>query len=139
MDKMKGLSPIVATVILIAFAVAIGGLVAVWLTNFTDTTTGFTGQKGSQLTNCAGIGLKIESVTDGGIIYSNPGSNTITNITAFDMNGRNLTYNLSSLGPANVGNITWSRGANTSIFMKGLCQTNVPVEGACQSGQSCWK
>lgn len=135
---MKGLSPIVATVILIAFAVAIGGLVSIWLTGFSESTTGFTSSQGNKLTICAGIGLKIETVTDLMIVYSNPGSNTITNITAYDMNGRNLTYNLTSLAPAGVGNVSWSRGTNTSVLLKGICQSNIPVEGACKLGQSCW-
>ena len=51
---MKGLSPVVAVIILIAFAVAVGGLVSIWITGFAVSTTEFTSEQGEKLTECAG-------------------------------------------------------------------------------------
>lgn len=135
----KGLSPVVATVLLIAFAVAIAGLVAIWLTGFTTSTTEFTSEQGDKLTACAGARLKVDTVTSTGILYSNPSVRTITNITVYDMGGRSLTQNASSLQPGQVTNVTWARGSNTSVFMRGICEGAIVVEGECKDGQICWK
>ena len=136
---MKGLSPIVAIVILIAFAVAIGGLVSLWLTNFATETTEFTSEQGNKLTACAGVRLKVDSVTANGIIYSNPSVKTITNITVFDQNGGNLTFNASNLNAGQVTNITWAKAQNESVFLRGICEGSIVVEGSCKDGQVCWK
>lgn len=136
---MKGLSPVVATIILIAFAVSIGGLVAIWLTGFATDTTEFTSEQGDKLTACASARLKVEDVTTSSIIYSNPSTKTITNITVYDESGRNLTYNASDLVPSAVGNLTWTKGNNLSIFMRGVCEKTIVVEGRCEQGQSCWE
>ncbi len=136
---MKGLSPIVATIVLIAFAVAIGGLVSIWLTGFASSTTEFTSQRGDELTACAGARLQVDTVTSSGIIYSNPSSRTITNITVYDGAGRNMTYNASNLVPGAVANVTWARGTNSSISLRGICENTIVVEGACKTGQSCWE
>lgn len=136
---MKGLSPIVATIVLIAFAVAVGGLVALWLTNFATSTTEYTSEQGDKLTACAGSRLKFDTVTANSIIYSNPTVKTITNITVYDMNGRNLTFNASDMSPGQVMNITWTKGSNTSVFMRGVCEGAIVVEGQCKSGQICWE
>lgn len=136
---MKGLSPVVSTIILIAFAVAVGGLVAIWLTGFATSTTEFTSQRGEELTACANARLKVDLVTATNIIYSNPSSKTVTNITAYDGSGRNLTFNASNLVPAQATNLTWARGTNTSVLLKGICEGTVAVEGECKSGQSCWE
>jgi len=135
---MKGLSPIVATIVLIAFAVAVGGLVALWLTNFATSTTEYTSQQGDKLTACAGARLKFEDVGSSQIIYSNPTVKTITNITVYDMSGKNLTSNATNMSPGQVANITWDRAGNTSVFMRGVCENAIVVEGNCKTGQVCW-
>lgn len=136
---MKGLSPVVATIMLIAFAVAVGGLVSIWLTGFATSTTEFTSKRGDELTLCAGARLDVDSVTATGIVYSNPSSRAILNITVYDGNGRNLTFNASNLSPSQVTNLTWARGTNTSILLRGICENSVPVKGECKDGQGCWK
>lgn len=137
---MKGLSPVVATIILIAFAVAIGGLVSLWLSNFTTSTTEFTSEQGDKLTACAAVRIKFDRVTDFTVIYSNPSTKPITNVTIYDSSGRNITVigNIT-LQSGQVGNFTWARGANESIFMRGVCEDNIVVEGQCERGQVCWK
>jgi flagellin-like protein len=139
MGKMKGLSPIVATIVLIAFAVAVGGLVALWLTNFATSTTEYTSEQGDKLTACAGSRLKFDIVGPNLIVFSNPTTKLITNITIYDMNGRNLTFNAGNMLPGQVSNITWTRGSNTSVFMRGVCEGTIVVEGQCKVGQICWE
>lgn len=136
---MKGLSPVVATIVLIAFAVAVGGLVSIWLTGFATSTTEFTSQRGDELTACAGARLKVDSVTNGTVIYSNPSAKTITNITVYDERGVNITFNVSDLATGSVANISWTRGTNTTVFLRGVCEKSVVVEGECKKGQVCWE
>lgn len=136
---MKGISPVVATIVLIAFAVAVGGLVSIWLTGFATSTTEFTSQRGDELTACAGARLKVDSVTNGTVIYSNPSAKTITNITVYDERGVNITFNVSDLATGSVANISWTRGTNTTVFLRGVCEKSVVVEGECKKGQVCWE
>jgi hypothetical protein len=78
-------------------------------------------------------------VTSTNILYSNPSAKIISNITVFDGNGKNLTSVQTSLNPGQVGNVTWTRGSNTSIFMTGICEESVVVRGECEDGQECWE
>jgi flagellin-like protein len=136
---MKGISPIIATVLLISFAVGVAGIVSIWLTGFTGDTTEMTTERGNKITECTGVSLEVKSVTDSGILYLNPSIKTITNITVYDESGRNLTYNAPDLNAGQVSNVTWYRGSNASIFMAGLCEGLILVRGDCKQGLSCWK
>jgi flagellin-like protein len=49
---MKGISPLIATVLLIAFTVAVAGMVSIWITGFTKTTTTITQTQSLQRINC---------------------------------------------------------------------------------------
>ena len=59
---MKGISPIISIVIVVAFTVAIGSIVAVFGTSFFQTTTGTVAQQVEEFVDCQGINLQIESV-----------------------------------------------------------------------------
>lgn len=136
---MKGLSPVVASIIMIAFAVAVGGLVSIWLTGFATETTETTSDKGNRALECSGVILKVERVTDSQIVFSNPSSEPITDITVYDDVGRNLTFNVTDLNPGQFTNASWTRANNVTVFMRGLCEGEVIVEGSCEEGRVCWK
>ncbi len=59
---MKAVSPMIAVVLLIAFTVAVGGILSVWLTGLSATTTGVAGSATEKQTKCA-ISLRIPEVT----------------------------------------------------------------------------
>ena len=50
---MKGLSPLVATVLLIAFTVGVGGLISVWITGFTQTSSKIVSNEGEKQIICS--------------------------------------------------------------------------------------
>jgi len=50
---MKGINPLIATVLLIAFTVAIAGIVSIWATSFTSTSIKITENQSLQRLNCA--------------------------------------------------------------------------------------
>ncbi|MEM5854631.1 MAG: archaellin/type IV pilin N-terminal domain-containing protein, partial [Candidatus Aenigmatarchaeota archaeon] len=53
MMKSKAISPMIATILLVAFTVAVGGIISVWLTGFTRTQTASAG---------AGAGCAVNTV-----------------------------------------------------------------------------
>ena len=134
---LKGVSPLIATVLLIAAVIAIAGIISIWLTSFTRTTTSSVETTATNQTKCAGAYLKIDSVSSTLIYYSNPSSQTITNIILVYSNGTTMT-GVSSLAPGIAASMNLTRGGNTEITVKGLCLSSVPVEGKCTSSDSCW-
>lgn len=59
---MKGVSPLIAAVLLIAFTVAVGGIISTWITTLTTTTTGVTQAAGEKQIKCATAVLDIVEV-----------------------------------------------------------------------------
>ncbi|MBI2543335.1 MAG: hypothetical protein HYW24_04060 [Candidatus Aenigmarchaeota archaeon] len=59
---MKGISPLIATVLLIAFTVGIGGLISVWSSGFTQTTTGIVGKEGENAVICSNGALDVSDL-----------------------------------------------------------------------------
>ena len=76
MEK-KGLSPIIATVLLIAFAVALAAMIINWSNDF-------------QVTSCAGVTLRIESTS------GNPG---------FCYKGDEVQFSVRNEGPTKVDKV----------------------------------
>ena len=82
---MKGLSPLVATILLIAFVIGVAGILSVWLTTFTRTTTELVGEETSKTIICSYGGISLYSLK-----YSN----------GF------LTGNIENTRSISLGNIT---------------------------------
>jgi flagellin-like protein len=150
---MKGISPMIATVLLIAFTVAIGGLISVWITGMTNTQTAqVTNQSASQVKCTPSLIIDSVKVTTGTscitswcnvtISYSNPSQQTITGITALIPNlaSGNLTTTAitTSLGPGSTG-VAWDNVSSAPMFVKinGLC-SGLPVSATCDNTMACW-
>ncbi len=129
----------VAAILLIAFTVAVGGLISVWITSYATTTTSAVEASTVNATKCAGNYISVESVSNNTIIFINPNSNSITTINITTNNGNFITPNQTSLGSGWIGTASWSRGTNTSILITGLCLSSVLVTGNCDNSQTCWK
>jgi flagellin-like protein len=149
---MKGISPMIATVLLIAFTVAIGGLISVWITGMTNTQTAqVTNQSASQVKCTPSLIIdRVDSNTAGSgllnVTYSNPSQQTITNINVSLVTATGV--NNSAAGPAAIPNLA-SGGANftilgpastlpTMIKVSGLC-SGLPVSASCKPADSCWR
>jgi len=63
MTGKKGISAMIATVLLIAFTVAVGGILSIWLTSLTNTQTESTGTAAERQVLCARSVLGISEVT----------------------------------------------------------------------------
>ena len=73
----KGVSPLIATVLLISFAVALGSVVLNWSTNLG------TSQSGDA---CSGVSIKIRNIESLGVCYSGSGQDAYINFLV-DNNG----------------------------------------------------
>jgi len=58
----KGISPLIATVLLIAFTVAVAGIVSVWITSFTATSTQTVSSHSETELICAYAGVKMSDL-----------------------------------------------------------------------------
>ena len=148
MSDMKAISPMLATILLIAFTVAVGGILSVWMSSFTRTTTGSVENTSTDVTKCAGTYIDVVNVANGTIIIANRGSQTITSISCFAGNGSYIGPS-GSLSPgssnSSVGwhanqscwNCPYASGFGTVVSCSGKCLT-VGVTGSCKRGESCW-
>jgi flagellin-like protein len=57
--KRKGISPLIAAVLLIAFTMAVAAILTAWVTTFTQETTSEVGESGSEQIACSFAGLSI--------------------------------------------------------------------------------
>ena len=93
---MKAISPMIAVVLLIAFTVAVGGLLSVWFTTITTSQTSTVQASGESLGKCAQNSLDIESVK-----YPSSLSPRIVNVTVASVGTqsvKNLTITVVSSG-----------------------------------------
>ncbi|MEM5766043.1 MAG: archaellin/type IV pilin N-terminal domain-containing protein [Candidatus Aenigmatarchaeota archaeon] len=132
----KAVSPMIATILLIAFTVAVGGIISVWLTTYTRTTGASVSTATEDQIKCSGTYPYIYSVTGTAIFVTNPGSENITNITCLAGDGSNLG-SVSDLTPGALASKLWTRGSNTSVICTGKCRS-IGVSGECRTGQTCW-
>jgi flagellin-like protein len=60
---MKGISPFISTILLIAITVAVAGMIGLWITTLTHTQTGIVGNKTEEDIDCRYAGIKIDDST----------------------------------------------------------------------------
>ncbi len=89
----KGVSPLIAAVLLIAFTMAVAAILTAWLTSFTTQKTKYVGNKSSQVIACSYAGIAIyDAVWDSTnnqmlISIANTGAIDLSNVTAYVYNG----------------------------------------------------
>ncbi len=153
---MKAISPMVATVLLIAFTIGVGGLVSIFVTGLTTTQTGIASNQSESTARCAGAWLNLYRVTNTTVFYQNPTNQNITRLVIMTSDGSQIPLSLTDQllipgesNSTNIGNSSgtaWglkpglgSAAGNTSVTIRGLCQSIVTVEGVCKQGQGCWQ
>ena len=151
----KGISPLIATVLLIAFTIAIGGVLLIWFSSLTNTQTQTVGTSSEKLADCAASAITIREAR----YNSTPGSaaSTFVNVTislvAGTQNIANLTVFVTGKGITNstADNSTITPGSTITIranvssnaippeFVRasGICQSTVPIIAECKTGQAC--
>ena len=151
---MKGISPLIAAVLLIAFTVAVGGIISLWLTSFSKTTTSAVQTSTEKQVKCASTVLEITSVSTSGnrIVVTNlgPQNVTLTSIVLSDGTVSNFqiseelsagsSYSINTTNSSIISpTINFTQHVGLSwVKVKGLCLGEVPIEGTCNSDESCW-
>ena len=151
----------VAVVLLIAFTIGVGGLIFTFSTGLTTTSTGITSNQSEALARCANVRIDVYRITNTTVAYSNPSSQTITGlvilfgsssgtytgVTTPDVSltsgESNVTYITNSTGEAILTTVATGiqpggAAGNTSVIVRGQCQTLVLVQGKCTSSDACW-
>lgn len=108
---MKGISPMIATVLLIAFTVGVGGLISVWVTSFTTESTNIVSKEGIDQITCSNGALELSTLrycsstnNMSGIIKNN-GRITLGNITLqviFTNGSSSISHSLNDTGTGGV-------------------------------------
>lgn len=145
---MKGISTLIATILLVALTVAIAGIIGIFFTGFTTTTTSTVSSSGNATVVCVGtyINLDAANYTTSWVVvtFSNPTRYALSNLTVSVFSGGTLLNStaltwMGSLAPgaANVTNITGITSKPNEVRVSGLCGGSVPAVGSCFSGQPC--
>ncbi|MCJ7450243.1 MAG: hypothetical protein MUP58_00710 [Candidatus Nanohaloarchaeota archaeon QJJ-9] len=110
--KRKGISPLIAAVLLIAFTMAVAAILTAWVTQFTQDTTGAVGNESERVIQCSYAGLSIyDAVNDSGnltVSVANTGTQDMSNvsITAFMEDGSLTNTYMGALPTGGVQEIT---------------------------------
>jgi flagellin-like protein len=139
---MKGISAMIATVLLIAFTVAVGGILSVWFSSFTRTSTAQVENSSVDVTKCSSTYIDVTMVTSNGIVITNRGTQTINTITCVLSNGTQVPAigGFGSLSPGASNGTSWNRSSDatvTKVDCSGKC-LGIGVTGSCKSGEACW-
>jgi flagellin-like protein len=133
---MRGISPLLAVIILIATTIAVGGILAGWLAPFIRTAFGGVETIAEKQMKCM-FAIVVESVTTDKIIFSNPSKQPLSNVSIY-ADGTQVASGLS-VDAFGVETQSFTRSNNKSVTIRGLCQDEIVVEGRCREGDACWE
>ena len=146
----KGISPLIASVLLVAFTMAVAAILVVWITGFTQEQTGTVGERGTKQAKCAYSVLNIDrddvvvsgtnldvvvsysagveklNIT-GFVVRDNLGV-SYTNITALDTSERNLQA--GQIVKFSGYTLSGSVGTWAEVRVTGLCQNEFAIVGS---------
>lgn len=99
MKNKKGISPLIASILLIGFTVALAAIIMTWGTSFVKKQTEQTETEGSKALDCAKLNLRISGGCDGKIAIDNPQNIAITSLTfrKYDASGNIMTPDSADL------------------------------------------
>ncbi|MFH0711111.1 MAG: hypothetical protein V1944_00880, partial [Candidatus Aenigmatarchaeota archaeon] len=139
------ISAMIATVLLIAFTVAIGGVMSIWLTGLTSTQQQQVSNQSTAQTKCI-PSLTIDDVNAPvtadkylNFTFSNPSQQTISSITVLIPNNLTVaTVPITSLPPGSAGT-AYANVSAAPLYVKvmGIC-SGIPVSATCENTQACW-
>ena len=117
---MKGISPLIASVLLIAFTVSISMIIMGWFSSFVRTSTSNISAATTEAIGCNSASVNIERVyisgTTGNIIVKNSGFVSL-NVSGIIVN--------TTGGTCSSGSVTLSKGNITNLTMTGCNPTGM--------------
>ena len=148
---MKAISSMIATILLIAFTVAVGGILSVWFTGLATTQTAGIENTTSGVIKCVG-GLLVEeakipastsSISIVNVTYTNSAQYGVVGIYVEIVNDTALVStlgNTSTLTPGAMGmhSVRIGSGTVTRVRVRGSCEGQA-ISDDCEPGDACWK
>ncbi|MBI4168121.1 MAG: hypothetical protein HY515_04130 [Candidatus Aenigmarchaeota archaeon] len=146
----KGLSPLIASVLLVAFTMAVAAIIVTWITGFTQQQTSNIGTRGERQVLCGYSVLSVDrddvsaTGTNFNVTVTYSGGTETLNITGFTLRDANgVTYtNITPLGSSATG-LNWAVGesrkfinynlTNNAVIPGGVALAEFKVTGLCQS------
>lgn len=153
---MKGISPLIAVILIVAVTVGVGGLLSVWFSSLTSTQTETVSSSTDKAAKCAASALIVEEVR-----YKT--GHNLVNVTVFYKTGteplRNLSVSVTGGGRTNTSSVLYttsdfsagqseafqinvSGGATIPpdlVTASAFCQTTYSITNSCKSGSACMK
>ncbi|MBI2085191.1 MAG: hypothetical protein HYT71_01620 [Candidatus Aenigmarchaeota archaeon] len=145
--KQKGLSPLIASVLLIGFTMAVAAILVVWITGFTQQQTTTVGQRADLQTKCSYSSFTVPrndvavvaNTLNVTVIYS--AGSEVLNITGFEVRDTNgISYvnitivNGSAVQNLAVGSVTkFSNYILSGSLPGGVSWSRVRVTALCQN------
>ncbi len=136
--RTKAISPLIATVLLIAFTMAIASIVFGWGQGFVNTISNPVSDSGTKTVQCTFANIDVKKSD---VVYNFSGSSSTMNVTAFNSGSESL-YNFSfiiitnrgvyAFNPSNQYNETSPMTKGTAALFKTVNSTG----GAPSSGES---
>jgi flagellin-like protein len=141
---MKGISPMIATVLLVAFTVVLGGIIMLWFTSVTRTTSVGAESQVEAIRRCSGANFQILSVDRDGnkvtVVHFGSGLKVYPIIATVGSTIVPLSPSTSiTSGQTSTFNV--SIGTNTTVKVTALCEygvVNTTVEDTCTTPEACW-
>ena len=146
----KGISPLIASVLLVAFTMAVAAIVVTWITGFTQQQTTSIGVRGERQVLCSSSVLFIDrddisaSGTNFNVTVTYSGGTETLNITGFALrDSTGVTYtNTTPLGSGATG-VNWVSGESrkfinynltgNAVLPSGVTLSEFRVTALCQS------
>lgn len=141
---MKGISAIIATVLLVAFTVAVGGILSIWSTTLTTTQTQTVSNlTGGQVVCVPSVLLdeaKIYS-TNVTVTYHNAGNQVISGVKVWARNATGISSTSASVLTAGASDVAFVNTSGTIDLVRvtGLCGGVIQVSVDCTPTDKCWK
>lgn len=159
LKEMKGISPVIATILLIAITVSVVVLVNIWFPGLIGSQQETIESSSTEFTSCASSHIEITEVR-----YPSSGSPRIVNVTIGSSGSENLKnitivvvgggastatykyYNAS--GDDLIPGLSFATTVNTTggaslppeiVTASGFCRTSYVVTDDCKAGESCMK
>lgn len=111
MKNLKGINPLIASVLLIGFTMAVAAVLVLWITGFTQQQTESVGQRGEQQTLCAYSTLSVDRDDVSVLGNSTAGDGSRFNVTITYSTGTEI-LNITGIMVRDANGVTYT---NTTV------------------------
>jgi len=140
---MKAISPMLAVILLIAFTVAVGGILSLWFASLTKTQTTSTSTAAACSANTIDVSVPVYTSTSVTVRYVNRGPNVV-NITSITVtcggspqvvtSGLDTNLGVGYAGTKTVSGLSGCTSSNIEVTLVAACVGGGTVTSGCPAG-----